>query len=109
MGYHFLLQEEDTFQPLGLYPLHQMPPGVASCVSGGVQGETGLRKWKTLLLKVWVGSQEGIYIFCQLGSSFQSSLADLDDQLLGLGFVGQDNHSVHIQPMNSVVSCLATA
>ena len=69
-----------------------MPPEVASCVSGGVQGETGRLTAKLVTEEVEGSASKGLgrvpgrgLFFQQRGFSFPGSPADIVDQLLGLG------------------------
>lgn len=69
-----------------------MPTEVASCVSGGVQGETGRLTAKLVTEEVEGSASKGLgrvpgrgLFFQQRGFSFPGSPADIVDQLLGLG------------------------
>lgn len=69
-----------------------MPPEVASCVSGGVQGETGWLTARPVTEEVEGSASKDLgrvpgrgLFFQQRGFSFPSSPADIVDQLLGLG------------------------
>ena len=65
-----------------------MPPGVTSCVSGGVQGETGWLTAKLVTEEMEGSASRGLgwvpgrdLFFQQHGFSFPSSPADIVDQL----------------------------